>query len=97
MLIEREAQHRDTRSYLGNLRQAQLRIRVDVQDVDRRAERGIARTPLTQLAVGDWTRTRRSKESAFDFSASLFPGEHCEYQEQDPGNLLRFKRVGSHS
>ena len=54
MMIEREAGHRDHKSYLGHLRQAQLRIRADVQDVDCRAGRGIARTTLTQLAAGDW-------------------------------------------
>ena len=57
MLLEREAQHRDHKSYLGHLRQAQLRIRADVQDVDCRAGRGIARTTLTQLAAGDWDPT----------------------------------------
>ena len=56
MMLEREAQHRDHKSYLGHLRQAQLRIRADVQDVDCRAGRGIARTTLTQLAAGDWIR-----------------------------------------
>ena len=56
MLLEREAQHRDHKSYLGHLRQAQLRIRADIQDVDCRAGRGIARTTLTQLAAGDWIR-----------------------------------------
>ena len=56
MLIEREAEHRDQRSYLGHLRAAQLRIRADIQDVDCRAGRGIARTTLTQLAAGDWIR-----------------------------------------
>ena len=56
MMIEREAEHRDHKSYLGHLRQAQLRIRADVQDVDCRAGRGIARTTLTQLAAGDWIR-----------------------------------------
>ena len=54
MLIEREAEHRDQRSYLGHLRAAQLRIRADIQDVDCRAGRGVARTTLTQLAAGDW-------------------------------------------
>ncbi len=44
------------KSYLGHLRQAQLRIRADIQDVDCRAGRGIARTTLTQLAAGDWIR-----------------------------------------
>ena len=56
MLIEREAEHRDQKSYLGHLRAAQLRIRADIQDVDCRAGRGIARTTLTQLAAGDWIR-----------------------------------------
>ena len=56
MLIEREAEHREHRSYLGHLRAAQLRIRADIQDVDCRAGRGIARTTLTQLAAGDWIR-----------------------------------------
>ena len=56
MLTEREAEHRDHRSYLGHLRQAQLRMRADIQDVDCRAGRGIARTTLTQLAAGDWIR-----------------------------------------
>ena len=56
MMLEREAEHRDQKSYLGHLRQAQLRIRADVQDVDCRAGRGIARTTLTQLATGDWIR-----------------------------------------
>ena len=42
MMIEREAEHRDHKSYLGHLRQAQLRIRADVQDIDCRAGRGIA-------------------------------------------------------
>ena len=56
MMIEREAEHRNHKSYLGHLRQAQLRIRADIQDVDCRAGRGIARTTLTQLAAGDWIR-----------------------------------------
>ena len=56
MMLEREAEHRDHKSYLGHLRQAQLRIRADIQDVDCRAGRGIARTTLTQLAAGDWIR-----------------------------------------
>ena len=56
MMPEREVQHRDHKSYLGHLRQAQLRIRADIQDVDCRAGRGIARTTLTQLAAGDWIR-----------------------------------------
>ena len=56
MLIEREAEHPEHRSYLGHLRQAQLRIRADIQDVDCRAGRSIARTTLTQLAAGDWIR-----------------------------------------
>lgn len=56
MLVEREAEHRDHRSYLGHLRQAQLRMRADIHDVDCRAGRGIARTTLTQLAAGDWIR-----------------------------------------
>ena len=56
LMIEREAEHRDHKSYLGHLRQAQLRIRADIQDIDCRAGRGIARTTLTQLAAGDWIR-----------------------------------------
>ncbi|MDE0524365.1 MAG: ATP-binding protein, partial [Boseongicola sp.] len=56
MLIEREVAHRDRKSYLNNLRQAQLRIRADVQDVDCSAGRGIARSTLTRLAAGDWIR-----------------------------------------
>ena len=56
ILIEREAGHRDHKSYLGHLRQAQLRMRADIQEVDCRAGRGIARTTLTQLATGDWIR-----------------------------------------
>ena len=32
------------------------RICADIQDVDCRAGRGIARTTLTQLAAGDWIR-----------------------------------------
>ena len=56
MLLEREVMHRDRKSCLGHLRQAQLRIRADVQDVDCSAGRGIARSTLTQLAAGDWIR-----------------------------------------
>ena len=56
MMLEREAEHRDHKSYLGHLRQAQLRILADIQDVGCRAGRGIARTTLTQLAAGDWIR-----------------------------------------
>ena len=56
MLLEREVSHRDQKSYLGHLRQAQLRIRADIQDVDCRAGRGIARTTLVQLAAGEWIR-----------------------------------------
>ena len=55
-MIEREAEDRNHKSYLGHLRQAQLRIRADIQDVDCRAGRGIARTTLVQLAAGDWIR-----------------------------------------
>ena len=43
-MLEREAEHRHHKRYLGDLRQAQLRIRADVQDVDCRAVRGIDRT-----------------------------------------------------
>ena len=56
MMLQREAEHRDHQSYLGHLRQAQLRVRAEVQDVDCRAGRGIARSTLTQLAAGDWIR-----------------------------------------
>ena len=56
MMLEREVDHRDQKSYLGHLRQAQLRIRADIQDVDCRAGRGIARTELVQLAAGNWIR-----------------------------------------
>ena len=56
MMLEREAQHRDNKSYLGHLRQAQLRIRADIQNVDCRSGRGVARTTLIQLAAGDWIR-----------------------------------------
>ena len=56
MMLEREAQHRDHKSYLAHLRHAQLRIRADLQDVDCRAGRGITRTTLTELAAGDWIR-----------------------------------------
>ena len=37
MMLEREAEHRDHKSYLGHLRQAQLRILADIQDVGCRA------------------------------------------------------------
>ena len=56
MLLEREVEHRDQKSYRAKLRQAQLRIRADIQDVDCGGGRGIARTTLTQLAAGDWIR-----------------------------------------
>ena len=56
LLIEREAEHRDRKSYLAHLRQAQLRIRADVQDVDCSAGRGIARNVVIQLSAGDWIR-----------------------------------------
>ena len=57
MLIEREAEHRDHRSYLGHLRQAPTAHAWPTShDVDCRAGRGIARTTLTQLATGDWIR-----------------------------------------
>lgn len=56
MLLEREVEKRHQKSYLSLLRQAQLRIRADVLDVDCSAGRGLARTTLTQLATGDWIR-----------------------------------------
>ena len=56
MLLERECEHRDTRSYQAHLRQAQLRVRANIEDVDCRAGRGIARSTLTQLATGGWIR-----------------------------------------
>lgn len=56
MLLEREINHRNQRSYLAHLRRAQLRMRADLQDVDCRAGRGISRTVLTQLGAGDWIR-----------------------------------------
>ncbi len=56
MMPECEVAHRDQKSCLGHLRQAQLRTRADVHDVDCRAGRGIARTTLVQLAAGDWIR-----------------------------------------
>ena len=51
MLLERECQHRDNRSYLGHLRQAQLRVRADIQDVDCSAGRG-PRSPSSPPAAG---------------------------------------------
>ena len=60
MLLEREVEHRDQKSYRAKLRQAQLRIRADIQDVDCGAGRGIARTMLAQLAAGDWIRNALS-------------------------------------
>ena len=56
MLLEREVQQRHEKSYRAQLRQAQLRIRAEIQDVDCSAGRGITRTALTQLAAGDWIR-----------------------------------------
>ena len=56
MLLEREINHRNQRSYLAHLRSAQLRMRADLQDVDCRAGRGISRTVSTQLGAGDWIR-----------------------------------------
>ena len=56
MLLEREVQQRHQKSYRAQLRQAQLRIRAEIQDVDCSAGRGITRTALTQLAAGDWIR-----------------------------------------
>ena len=68
MMLEREAEHRDRKSYLGHLRQAQLRIRADIQDVDCRAGRGIVRTTLTQLAAGDWIRQALNRHAHLLFN-----------------------------
>ena len=57
MLLEREAQQRNQKRYLALLRQAQLRIRAEIQDVDCSAGRGITRTALTQLSAGEWIRS----------------------------------------
>ena len=52
LMIEREAEHRDHKSYLGHLRQAQLRRSAPTSRMSTAALlRGIARTTLTQLAV----------------------------------------------
>lgn len=56
LLLEREAEHRNLRSYRAHLRRAQLRMRADIQDVNCRAGRGISRTVLTRLGAGEWIR-----------------------------------------
>ena len=61
MLLEREVQQRHQKSYRAQLRQAQLRIRAEIQDVDCSAGRGITRTALTQLAR--WRLDSRRAES----------------------------------
>ena len=53
MMLDREAELRDQECYLGHPRQAQLRIRADIENVDCRAGRGIARTTLTRIARGE--------------------------------------------
>ncbi len=54
MLLERERQQRNDRSYLARLRKAQLRERADISDIDCSAGRGITRTTLMNLATGHW-------------------------------------------
>ena len=54
MLLERERQQRNERSYLARLRKAQLRERADISDIDCSAGRGITRTTLLNLATGGW-------------------------------------------
>lgn len=54
MLLERERQQRNDRSYLARLRKAQLRERADIADIDCSAGRGITRTTLLNLATGGW-------------------------------------------
>ena len=56
MMIEREAEHRNHKSYLGHLRQAQLRIRADIQDVDCRAGRGHRPDHAHPARRRDWIR-----------------------------------------
>ena len=57
MLLDREFEQRNQKSYLAHLRQAQLRIQAEIQDIDCSAGRGISRTALTQLAACEWIRT----------------------------------------
>ncbi len=54
MLLQREVDFQDTRSYQARLRRAQLRVRADLADVSCRAGRGISRTELTHLGAGEW-------------------------------------------
>ena len=56
MLLQREVDFQDTRSYQARLRRAQLRVRADLADVSCRAGRGISRTELTHLGAGEWIR-----------------------------------------
>lgn len=49
---------------------------------------------LKPSATASRTRTRRSRENAFDMSVGLLPGRQCESQTRSIGNPARFSQIG---
>jgi DNA replication protein DnaC len=60
VLVDRERRHRETRRYQTRLRQAQLRLKAHVEDIDYAASRGLDRGLVQHLATNQWIRDGRN-------------------------------------
>lgn len=60
ILVDRERRHRETRRYRTRLRQAQLRLKAHIEDVDYSAGRGLDRGLIGHLASNQWIRDGRN-------------------------------------
>lgn len=61
LLIDREADHRDTRKFQSRMRAAKLRhVGASIEDVDYRAPRRLDRELFRRLAQGDWIGKRQN-------------------------------------
>ncbi len=56
LMVDREQTERDNRRLTTRLRNAKLRHRAAIEDVDYRTPRGLDKAQLTQLATGTWLR-----------------------------------------
>jgi len=60
LLVDRETQHRETRRYQMRLRQARLRLKAQVEDIDYSPARGLDRALIGHLAQPQWIRDARN-------------------------------------
>jgi DNA replication protein DnaC len=54
LIVDREAQDRDNRRLVRNLKTARLRTQACIEDIDFRRPRGLDRTQILQLADSGW-------------------------------------------